>query len=157
MGIWRWAVGLTLLGSMPNNAVWTRGVVGQLRFLFAEFRTEFAGCFYGTERHDTLYIEFFVTSTTDPRQATESSVVHGSCPEIHTAKGSHLIGLGHSHIRRGALCYPSGQDQATLKAWLPHGAKFGAIMCAQGDSIVMYSEGAYGMLGVPPLDSLYSP
>ena len=162
MGIWRWAVGFSLLGSpllgqMSNNAVWTRGVVGQLRFLYAEMRTEFAGCFYGVERHDTTYIEIFVTSTTDPRQATESTVVHGSCPEIHTAKGTHLIGLGHSHIRRGSLCYPSDRDRATLKAWEHNGATFGAIICARGDSIMMFSEGFYGMLAVPSLDSLYTP
>ena len=139
------------------NAVWSRGVVGQLEFLYHTMRTEFAGCFYGQQRGDTITVDLFITSTTDPRLATDSSVLHGSCPDLHTVKGGHLVGLGHSHIRRGSLCYPSDRDQAVLKAWKHNGALFGAIMCAQGDSIVMFSEGAYGMLGVPPLDSLYAP
>lgn len=158
MGIWRWAVGFSLLGSpLPGqmNAVWSRGVVGQLRFLYQHMRTEFAGCFYGSERGDTINVEFFIPSTTDPRTASDSMVYHGTCPDIQTLRGAHLVGLGHSHIRPGSLCYPSGRDQETLKSWTHNGAVFGAIMCAHGDSIVIYSEGAYGMLGVPPLDSLY--
>ena len=160
MGLWRWAVGLSLLGVVPqvsHNIIWSPGSVGQLRFLYAHMRTEFAGCLFGNKEHDTVYVAFFITSNADPRLASDSGVRQGTCPDVHTVKGNHLVGLAHSHVRVGSMCYPSDRDRATLQGWMKRGAIFGAIMCAHGDTIAVFSPDAYGLLAIPPLDSLYQP
>lgn len=149
----RWLLWLLLMG--PQNSVWSLDAVGQMRFLYQHMRTEFAGCLYGQVVDDTIRVAFFISSTTDPRQASDSEVMQGGCPGITTTTGNHFIGLAHSHIRNGSICYPSGKDQRALDAWKPHGALFGAIMCAHGDSIAMFSDSAFGVFPVPSLDSLY--
>jgi hypothetical protein len=135
---------------------WSPSAVGAMRFLYSHMRTEFAGCLYGFQIPDTTVIDFFVTSKTDPRLATDSGVHQGGCPKIVT-EHSHLIGITHSHIRPGSICYPSTRDRRVLETWLQHGVLFGAIMCAGGDSIVMFSTDSYGVFAPPPLDSLYRP
>ena len=159
MGIWRWAVGFSLLGSpLAGQWVveWTRPPVQQIRFLYAHMRTEFAGCLYGTQRGDTTTILFFVSGAIDPRTASDSGVQQDDCPDIFTKRGSSLVAIVHSHIRRGALCFPSARDFAVLRAW--QRARFGAIMCAQGDTILTFTtDSGYGKLPIPILDSLYAP
>ena len=144
-----------LSAQLPLNIVWTREAVAQTRFLYAHFRTEFAGCLYGHVSPDTVSVNFFISSATDPRTASDSGVAQGSCANITTAAGSYFVGVMHSHIRPNSLCLPSHKDLLTLEIWRVHGAIFGAIMCARGDSIAVFSARTHTVFAVPPLDSLY--
>jgi hypothetical protein len=143
---------------------WDPAAIAQVRSLFGITRTEFSGCLYGQAVGDTILVNFFIPGASDPRTASDSGVRAGSCPNIQTTKGNRLVGVFHTHMRPFSLCVPSGfgpdstpprKDRAVLIAWALLGARFGAIMCAGGDSLATYTLSAYGIMGVPPLDSLY--
>ena len=157
LGVAGWLIVAPLQAQTPtHNVAWGRPVVAQIRFLYAHMRTEVSGCLYGQSHGDTTTVSFFIPGIVDPRVATDSSVLQGPCPNSMTTTGNHLIGIAHSHIRHGALCYPSHKDQIALEQWAAQtSAFFGAIMCAGGDSIVVYGHNASGILAVPTLDSLY--
>ena len=148
-----WAVPVS--AQLPLHIVWTREVVAQTRFLYAHFRTEFAGCLYGHISPDTVSVSFFISSVADPRTASDSGVAQGACPNITTSAGNYFIGVMHSHMRPNSLCVPSHKDLVTLEIWRTNGAIFGAIMCARGDSIAVFSARTRTVFAVPPLDSLY--
>ena len=148
-----WAAPLS--AQLPLNIIWHHGPVGQARFLYAHMRTEFAGCLYGHATRDTVTVSFFISSATDPRTASDSVVAQGACVNITTIKGARFIGVMHSHIRRDSMCVPSDRDLMVLEVWRANGAIFGAIMCAKGDSIAMFSPHALVVVAIPPLDSLY--
>lgn len=152
-------------GQEPLNIHWNVDAVAQVRTLFDLTKTEIAGCLYGQNVGDTIEVNFFITSTSDPRQASDSEIPQGTCPNIKTEAGNHMIGVLHTHMRPFSSCFPSGfggkptdppiKDRGVLVLWMTFGAQFGAIMCARGDSIATYTLTAYGMMGVPSLDSLY--
>lgn len=149
-----------------SSITWNEDAIGQLRFLYGITKTEFAGCLYGRQSHDTLIINFFISGKIDPRSATDSGVSQGGCPRITTTRGDRMIGIFHSHMRVGSTCSPSGfggdpdlpakKDRAVLTIWLSLGARLGALLCARGDSLAMYTLKGYGIIGIPPLDSLYA-
>ena len=142
--------------TLPINFVWNRAAIGQIRFLYAGMRTEAMGCAYGRQFKDTMVVSFFVPAVADPRQATDSSVFGGFCFKIETIVGEHFVGIVHTHVRPQSSCFPSRADIRALIGWMRETpAKFGAIMCAQGDTLVMYGPNFLLKLAIPPLDSLY--
>ena len=149
-----WAAPLS--AQVPLNIVLTYRPTAQARFLYAHMRTEFAGCLYGHTSHDSVIVSFFISSIVDPRTASDSSVQQGGCPAITTEAGAQMVGIIHSHIRRGSMCAPSGKDLLVLEIWQQHGALFGAIMCAGGDSVAVFSPRSFVVIAIPPLDSLYA-
>jgi hypothetical protein len=158
-------MGLGAESSSNRHHLFHYYALGQLRYIHKNAKREAEGCLYGFLRRakkDTVFVFFAMVGNTDHRTATDSTVFPSACPyfKVPVSSGDTvgIVGRFHTHQRKDAVCGPSGErDIPSLEAQDSF-VLFGAVTCANGDTLVVFErDGSWGVYGLPPDSVLYAP